>query len=162
METMGLRAYARYRGVSLAAVQKAISSERISLQPDGRINAEDADRQWEANTAWRFPNLASRNQELGVPMNEDTHAEARARLAYYEAEAELANLKLRQRVGELVRKDDVQKAAARAMRQLRIRIMRIPVDLAKLLAAETDAARCYEILNTEIREALTGFADSNG
>jgi hypothetical protein len=27
-------------------------------------------------------------------------------------------------------------------------------------AAETDAARCYEILETEIREALTGVADS--
>jgi hypothetical protein len=29
-----------------------------------------------------------------------------------------------------------------------------------MLAAESDAERCYEILQTEIREALTGLADS--
>jgi hypothetical protein len=46
------------------------------------------------------------------------------------------------------------------MRQFRIRIMRMPDDLATVLAAETDAARCYEILDAEIREALTGVADS--
>jgi hypothetical protein len=28
-----------------------------------------------------------------------------------------------------------------------------------MLAAETDAAKCYEILDNEIREALTGLAD---
>ena len=32
--------------------------------------------------------------------------------------------------------------------------------VAAMLAAETDAARCYEILDAEIREALTGVADS--
>jgi hypothetical protein len=28
-------------------------------------------------------------------------------------------------------------------------------------AAETGAARCYQILDNEIREALTGLAESN-
>lgn len=55
---MGLsrRAYARRRkarglkGASDAAVRKAIASGRITLEPDGSIDPEKADRQWEAAT----------------------------------------------------------------------------------------------------------------
>ena len=47
MANLSMRAYARRRAVSLAAVQKAIESGRISLQPDGSIDPEGADRQWE-------------------------------------------------------------------------------------------------------------------
>jgi hypothetical protein len=38
-------------------------------------------------------------------------------------------------------------------------MLNIPDRVAAMLAAETDARR-YEILDTEIREALTGLADS--
>lgn len=47
---MGLRAYARHRGVTLAAVQKAIRSSRIKRRRDGKIDADLADVMWEANT----------------------------------------------------------------------------------------------------------------
>ncbi|MEO5347740.1 MAG: hypothetical protein H7834_15380 [Magnetococcus sp. YQC-9] len=47
---MGLREYSRHRGVSLAAVQKAILYERIQRGTDGKIDSEQADRAWEANT----------------------------------------------------------------------------------------------------------------
>ena len=47
---MGLREYSRHRGVSLAAVQKAILYERIQRGPDGKIESEVADRAWAANT----------------------------------------------------------------------------------------------------------------
>ena len=36
---VSLRAYARMRGCSLTAVQKAISSKRITTLPDGTIDA---------------------------------------------------------------------------------------------------------------------------
>ena len=44
----------------------------------------------------------------------------------------------------------------------RDRMLNIPDRLAAMLAAETDEARCYEILENEIREALTALADGNG
>lgn len=49
---MGLsrRAYARHRGVAENAVRKAIAAGRITLEPDGTIDPEKADRNWTART----------------------------------------------------------------------------------------------------------------
>jgi len=49
---MGLsrRAYAAHRGVSEAAVRKAIATGRITLEPDGTIDPVKADAQWDAHT----------------------------------------------------------------------------------------------------------------
>lgn len=44
------RAYARLRGVSHTAVNKAIQSGRITLEPDGTIDPAKADAEWGANT----------------------------------------------------------------------------------------------------------------
>ena len=40
MPVLSLRAYAKHRGVSLAAVQKAIHSGRISTTPDGMMDIQ--------------------------------------------------------------------------------------------------------------------------
>lgn len=49
---MGLsrRAYARHRGVAENAVRKAIAAGRITLEPDGTIDPEKADRDWATRT----------------------------------------------------------------------------------------------------------------
>jgi len=47
---VSLRAYARMRGCSLTAVQKAISSKRITTLPDGTIDPERANQDWAKNT----------------------------------------------------------------------------------------------------------------
>jgi hypothetical protein len=46
MMGIGVRAYARHRGVSHPAVSKAIKLGRITLLPDGTIDPELADKQW--------------------------------------------------------------------------------------------------------------------
>ena len=48
---LSIRAYARHRGVSHVAVKKAIDTGRISQETDGTINPEQADREWQQNTA---------------------------------------------------------------------------------------------------------------
>ncbi len=58
---LSIRAYARHRGVSHVAVKKAIDTGRISQETDGTIDLEQADRQWEQNTASpRRPSPASK------------------------------------------------------------------------------------------------------
>lgn len=47
---MSRRAYAAHRGVSEAAVRKAIASGRISLEPDGTIDPVKADAEWDRHT----------------------------------------------------------------------------------------------------------------
>jgi pyruvate/2-oxoglutarate dehydrogenase complex dihydrolipoamide acyltransferase (E2) component len=48
---LSIRAYARHRGVSHVAVKKAIDTGRITQGADSTIDSEQADRQWEQNTA---------------------------------------------------------------------------------------------------------------
>ncbi len=47
---ISIRAYARHRGVSDAAVRKAISTGRIGKEADGSINPSIADAEWLKNT----------------------------------------------------------------------------------------------------------------
>lgn len=47
---MGYREYARHRGVTLGAVQKAIRDGRISANADKKIESDVADRDWQDNT----------------------------------------------------------------------------------------------------------------
>lgn len=47
---ISIRAYARQRGVSEAAVRKAIKTGRVTPLPDGTIDPARADRQWGSNT----------------------------------------------------------------------------------------------------------------
>jgi hypothetical protein len=48
---LSIRAYARHRGVSHVAVKKAIDTGRITLGTDGTLDPEQADREWQQNTA---------------------------------------------------------------------------------------------------------------
>jgi hypothetical protein len=50
MPLLSLRGYARHRGVSLAAVQKAIKAGRIVTMADGQIDSAQADAKWEMRT----------------------------------------------------------------------------------------------------------------
>ncbi|AXV82248.1 elements of external origin [Ralstonia solanacearum] len=47
---ISIRAYARYRGVSDAAVRKAIAAGRITPEADGTIDTDRADVDWARNT----------------------------------------------------------------------------------------------------------------
>jgi hypothetical protein len=55
--------YARHRGVSLAAVQHAVQRGRIHRHPDGMIDTDRADREWEQNTL----HSNARYDQRGVP-----------------------------------------------------------------------------------------------
>ncbi len=162
MPAMSQRAYARHRGVALSAVQKAIETGRISTQPDGKIDSEQADVEWEQNTRRHAPPAAKREQEDDDAslFGASQYTKARAVREHYQAR--LAKIEYEERVAKLVPKDEVQVAAFNKFRQFRDHILNIPDRVAAMVAAETEAAKCYAVLATEIRRALNEFADSNG
>jgi hypothetical protein len=47
---LSIRAYARQRGVSHVAVLRAVKQGRVTLEPDGTIDAAKADASWERST----------------------------------------------------------------------------------------------------------------
>ncbi len=159
MPIMSQKAYARHRGMSFPAVQKAIASGRISTTATGLIDSEVADEEWKRNTRTRATAAAERDAgEDGDVFGAAQYNKARAVREHYQAR--LAKLEYEQKVGSLVSRDEVKIAAFNTLRQFRDAMLNIPDRLAAMLAAETEAARCYEILATEIRKALNDFADS--
>ena len=67
MPVLGLRAYARHRGVSLTAVQKAIHSGRIPTTADGKIDSDRADAEWKAIIALaRYGGLRTPSETMAL------------------------------------------------------------------------------------------------
>jgi hypothetical protein len=81
----------------------------------------------------------------------------RARLV--KAQASLEELKLRARTGELVRRDAVGKRVFAMNRSTRDNFLNLPSRTDALVAAESDRQRCFDILNKEVLQILTGLAD---
>ena len=142
---ISIRAYARPRGVSHTAVEQAIAAGRISTLHDGSIDPATADADWERNTL--YPRGGSSSQF------------AQARTVHEHYRARLAKLDYEERVGQLVRADEVRETAFNTYRQFRDRMLTIPDRIAAELAAETDAARAHQLLAGEIRNALGEFTD---
>lgn len=65
---ISIRAYARHRGVSDAAVRKAIAVGRVTPDADGTIDSERADREWARNSA--APREGTRQQAVKVAVPE--------------------------------------------------------------------------------------------
>lgn len=70
------------------------------------------------------------------------------------AEARLAQLKLAELKGELVRAADVKSAWAKRAAGLREALLQMPARLAAVLAAETDQARCHDAMQAELHSVL--------
>ena len=184
VEPMTLRAYARHRGVSLRAVQKALKSGRISTREDGRLDAEVTDANWARNTAPRpqppstpaaampaKPAAAHQSvhhhsntprREPPEPLRVESGLEySKARAVREAYMAKLAKIDYEVRTEKLVSADEVRVASFNRFRQFRDGMLNIPDRLAAVLAGETNPRQVHELLETEIRKALTEFSDAN-
>jgi phage terminase Nu1 subunit (DNA packaging protein) len=103
-------------------------------------------------THWREQNLAPRPST-----GPSTYAEAWARKEA--ALAELRELQLRKKKGELVTKVSVRKAAFDSSRRARDRMENIPSRVSGILAAESSQEKIFAILAKEIREALEDLSN---
>jgi hypothetical protein len=163
MPLMSLRAYAKHRGVSLAAVQKAIHSGRISPNADGLIDSERADAEWNAKTR-----PGQRRARPTVPTPRESADAPAAGLDYFRARAiresylaRLAKLEFEERIAKVVDRDEVQVAGFTRGRVVRDNMLNIPDRLAATLAAESDEGRVHRILSDEILRALDVLAGPN-
>lgn len=163
--------YARRRGVSRAAVTQAVKAGRITLI-DGKVDPEVADIQWARNTdaaqqrgaaaqasmstsssAAIAPRTGSRGgSEKGDEGGGADLHDARARRE--QALAELAELELAEKRGELVSVAEVEKALVSKILGVRDSLDTLADRLSPLLAAESDPAKVYAMLRGEIRQVL--------
>ncbi len=143
---MSQRMYAKYRGVSHRAVQKAIRSGRIVAEPDGRIDAIRADAMWSAFTRPR-----------GAPPSpedlEAAQARAKAMLILQTYRAKMEKLRYEVETGKLVSVEKVRADVFGLARCCRDRMLGLPDRLAPRVTGLTDAAEIERILTDEIRIA---------
>ena len=181
MAPVSLRAYAKHRGVTLKAVQKAIESGRIHTNVDGKIDTDRADAEWARNTGPKVRRTASTSSPAS-PRSEQPRPEpsaggldyamARAIIANYEAR--LVKLDYEERIKKLVKADEVSIAAFNLFRMFRDRLLNMPDRVVGALMAEFREAlralginvetvgleKVHGILTAEVRSFLEEFADT--
>jgi len=169
IELISMSEYARRRGCSEAAVRHAVRANRISLI-DGRVDPVAADAQWARNTRVRAGSRPADDVNLrasaAAPGPPGAAQEPQAD-AYYVvkarrecAEADLAELKLAELRGELVRVADVRAAYAKRAAGLREAILQLPARLSAQLAAESDQAKCHDLLQADLHGILAQLVET--
>ncbi len=163
---MGITEYARHRGVEDAAIHFAVRAGRIKRNSAGMIDVEAADRDWEANTQERLPATTkpargyyepTQGQRALEPVPGITYSDARALREVYVAQKHVLSLK--ERTGELVSRQEVEREASNQFRLIRDACFNLPPRLAAQLAAESDEAACYDILEGALRRVFEDFAE---
>jgi len=155
---MGIREYARHKGVSQAAVSDAIRQGKITEAVKGhaprrKIDSEIADKLWDERTSQNNSNAHLHGDKgLGSSLH-------KAKVAKETYQAKLAQLSYDQKAKKLCNVADVRKAAQEIGRITRDKVMGIADKLAPVLAAENDLENIRQILSKELHTALSSLAD---
>lgn len=180
---MGLRVvgslsgYAKHRkskgltGGSLAAVQKARDSKRISLESDGRVDFEKADGEWRKNSL-------ARQQRKPIPANQPAFANVTPITAvgqapeeaidgtYLEAQRQekweqvlTRRLARKQKELGLIEFSKVNAWVAGMILRAASILDRIPDELSDRLAQQTDPIEVKKLLKTDIDRARRELAE---
>ena len=168
MTGVSQRAYARLRGVALSAVQKAIASKRITPNPDGSIDPERANQEWERNTfAGKTLHQATRPQvaplrtppppprgSLGMSSQPDVSSDPvtaylRARAVSETFKAKTAQLEYEERAGKLIQATKAGEYAAHWSAIVGDALSAYPDRVAPLVAAAKTETEIHRILAGE-------------
>ena len=179
---MTITEYARHRGCQLQAVQYAIKAGRIQRSDEGKIDSDQADADWERNTMHSNARYGPKppKKEGGPAPSHSAKAKAaeaaadlssgerlatgpdysKARAAKEIYEARLKKLDFEERLGNLVSRQEMELAAFNRFRVLRDACLNIPNRIASQIAAESDPAIVFQILEDEVRLVFDNFSEA--
>jgi len=147
---VGVREYAKRRGVDQKSVTQAIKAGRIPARKVGRnyqIPVEEADAAWEENTKMKADNICDGDSDGKI-----TYASERAKRERYNAE--LARMQVEERQGLLLPVAIIKEQAITTARAVRNALLDMPTRISVDLAAETDPLKVENMLTAEIRTVL--------
>ena len=161
---LSIRAYARHRGVSDAAVRKAIQAGRITPGPDGTIDAEHADAQWQNNTQpprFGVQPAATPRERMETPSGDATMPAAGGSLLQARTVNEVLKAKIRQLELAEKKRERVDRAQAIAQvfqlaRAERDAWLNWPSRVSSVLAAQlgVDAYTLHLLLEKAVHDHL--------
>ncbi len=172
MSTTGsLSEYARHIGAAPSYVTKLKAQGRLVLRDVGgrqvvdfdlsdRLIRNTADLGRARNGANAAPGRAP--SAPIAPLADGGRVDAIFRQAQAQERAFIAKkteLEYRKMAGELVSADEVRNEVARLAASLRESILQLPSRLATILGAESDAGKCHELLDSELRQVLQQLAE---
>lgn len=135
---LSIRKYALLRGVSEGAVRKAIASGRITPNEDGTIDVERADRQWRENTDEAKINSGLPVMSENMPATNGKPSFAKIKTAHELYKAQLTQLSLQEKKGQLINKEMVKTQIFQLGRQVRDSWLNWPSRVSALMAAELE------------------------
>jgi hypothetical protein len=177
---LSIRAYARHRGVSHVAVLRAATAGRITLEPDGTVDAAKADAAWQRTTEpgrdkprpqklkavadAAVGSVRETLKEQGLPVSGPEGGGVtfvQARTAHEIAKAHLARLRLQRMKGESVDRARAMALVFRLAREERDGWVNWPARVAALMAAElgVEAHPMQKVLETHVRSHLADLAE---
>ena len=163
------------RGMPTDTPERAERWRRRHLEP-GRVKGVRADTR-PGVTGGPVPELATPGDALAGTTAPEGHDPAEgaghqgeaapadflaSRARREAAEAAMAELRLAEQRGELIRTDAVRAVFGTALAVTRDRLLSIPDRLAPVLAAESAPRRVHEVMSAEIRDALTQLSVAPG
>jgi phage terminase Nu1 subunit (DNA packaging protein) len=176
-----IRAYARHRGVTDKAVRKAITAGRITPNKDGTINAKEADKEWKDNTdkskqrpIVKDPNydpeqaaqnvnqvLKDSGKDVDDGSSQGHPSFIKIKTAHELYKAQLTQLALQERKGQLINKEMVKAQIFKLGRQVRDSWVNWPARIAPLMAKEleVDEHALHTILEKYVREHLNDIGE---
>lgn len=143
---------------------------------DGKVDREYANMLYERHTRKRVHLQATGEAQASIPTpasapapgaivlppsttDEGEYSVNRARRERYEAD--LAQMKLQEQQGDLVRVVEVRAEIAKRVGQVRMNLLQIPARLSPLLANEADQAKVHALLDAEIRSVLANVTQGD-
>jgi len=161
-QKVSLREYARIRGVRLNAVQTAINTGRIHKTADGKIDVDEANKEWFMNTDPAKSRKADPLFENSVEVPKSgmsSFQQAKTADIYYRAM--LAKAKLKMITGETIDRKKAGQHAFNLGRSLRDLFVSFSTRYGALIAAElgADEHKTVMVLDEYVRKLLSESKD---
>ncbi|MDO5385932.1 MAG: hypothetical protein Q4F75_01510 [Pseudomonadota bacterium] len=145
---ISIRAYAKRRGITHGAVQKAIESHRITPLPDGSIDPITADKEWEENTDYSKVRTKSKASDY-----------AAAQILKLKAEATLAQIKVKKEIGAVIPTDEVIVFMRVLTTDLANQFLSLGRMVAPRIIGEQDITKITRIIDENIKNLIKDYKD---
>ena len=149
------------RGVTEGAVRKAIKTGRITPNDDGTIDVDRADQEWKENTDEAKINTGLPAMAENIPAVNGKPSFAKIKTAHELYKAQLTQLALQEKKGQLINKDQVKAQVYKLGRQVRDSWMNWPARVSATMAAElgVDEHALHQALERYVREHLNDIGE---
>lgn len=161
---VSIRGYAKMRGCAESAVRKAIRSKRITPEPDGTIDPERANQEWERNTfigatlrpsAMKPAEPPRAQQRAAAPAagletsTDPVQSFLRARAVKATFDAKISQMEYEEKAGRLIQATRAAEYASTFSAIVKDHIMAQPDRVAPALAAVSDERAAHRILSND-------------